>query len=151
MIHEIAHVGITVRDMEESIKFYRDILHLTYQGEMMMEGKETDALFGKENTKARVAYLKGTEEMISPPVELIQFLNEPAIEKSSSLFQTSISEICFYVKDIEKVYRHLLQEGVECISEPQTFDFTKDGFGKSKALYFKDPNGIILELMENID
>ncbi len=34
--------------------------------------------------------------------------------------------------------------------EPQLFDFTKYGFGKSKALYFKDPDGIILELMEKI-
>ena len=32
--------------------------------------------------------------------------------------------------------------------EPQFFDFTSDGFGKSKAVYFKDNDGIILELME---
>ena len=150
MIKDIMHVGITVSDMEQSIAFYRDILGLEFKGELIMEGKETDLLFARKNCKARVAYLNGSDQISAPPVELIQFLNEPAKNDASDLFKTSISEICFKVCDIEAVYRHLLANNVECLSAPQTFDFTEYGFGKSKALYFKDPDGIILEIMEQI-
>lgn len=150
MIREIMHVGITVSHMENSIKFYRDVLGLKFIGEIMMEGKETDLLFACENVKVRVAYLNGSNNLIAPPIELIQFLNKKTELDSATLTKTSISEICFKVTDIDAFYQHLLNHGVECLSGPQAFDFTAFHFGKSKALYFKDPDGIILELMEAI-
>ena len=151
MINEIVHVGITVKDMDTSIAFYRDVLGLSFQGELIMEGKETDLLFAMENCKVRVAYLNGSENIMAPPVELIQFLGGEMIGNEVHLCKNSISEICFKVNDIDSVYQHLLENGVECLSSPQEFDFTDYGFGKSKALYFKDPDGIILELMEAVN
>ncbi len=151
MLKEIMHVGITVRDIDKSIAFYRDVLGLTFQGELVMQGKETDLLFGRENCKVRVAYLNGNDNRMAPPVELIQFVGEEADRADSDLSKTSISEICFKVKDIDEEYKMLIKHGVECLSKPQYFDFTDYGFGKSKALYFKDPDGIILELMQTID
>lgn len=151
MLKEVMHIGITVSNIDKSIEFYRDILGLSFKGEILMEGKETDILFGRKNSKARVAYLNGSGEIIAPPVELIQFTDVDTENKERSLYRTSISEICFRVEDIDKVYKKLIEKGIECISEPQYFDFTEYGFGKSKAIYFRDPDGIILELMENIE
>lgn len=61
---------------------------------------------------------------------------------------TSISELCFYTDDIDAVYEKLIENNVECLSKPQYFDFSSQGFGKSKAFYFRDPDGIILEMMQ---
>ncbi len=151
MIKEVMHIGLTVSDMDKSIAFYRDILGLKYKGELIMEGEETDLLFARKNCRVRVAYLNGSDEVFAPPIELIQFLDENAEENTAKLTKISISEVCFNVSDIDKVYEHLVKNNVECLSAPQPFDFTKSGFGKSKALYFKDPDGIILELMQNIE
>lgn len=148
MIGAVMHIGLTVTDMDRSIAFYRDVLGLTFQGELIMEGEEANRLFQLENGRARVAYLNGSDHVQAPPVELIQFLDREADKDHAALTKTSISEICFMVTDIDRVYAHLVQQGVECLSAPQYFDFTASGFGKSKALYFKDPDGIILELME---
>ena len=149
MLKEIMHVGITVINIENSIKFYRDILGLTLKGQAIMEGKETDALFAMNNCKVKIAYLNGSDNIMSPPIELLEFVNNKTIKDKPQLNKISISEICFRVDNIEKVYKHLIDNNVECLSEPQEFDFTAYGFSKSKALYFKDPDGIILELMEN--
>ena len=149
MLKEIMHVGITVTNIENSIKFYRDILGLTLKGQAIMEGKETDKLFAMNNCKVKIAYLNGSDNIISPPIELLEFVNNKTIKDKPQLNKISISEICFRVDNIEKVYKHLIDNNVECLSEPQEFDFTAYGFSKSKALYFKDPDGIILELMEN--
>lgn len=148
MIGKIYHIGITVSDLDRSIAFYRDILGLEFQGEILMSGEETDKIFNRNNTKARLAYLNGAKNLQSPPVELIQFIGTPVNKVESDLFNTSISELCFYTDDIDAVYNYLIENDVECISEPAYFDFTKEGFGKSKAFYFKDPDGIILEVME---
>lgn len=151
MLKNILHVGLTVTNMDKSIAFYRDVLGLNFKGEMLMEGKETDLLFAKENCKVRIAYLNGSDDIMAPPIELLQFLDDSTIKDASSLNKTSISEVCFMVNDIDAAYKHLIDNGVECLSEPQEFDFRNYGFSKSKAIYFKDPDGIILELIEPIN
>ena len=52
MVGRIYHVGLIVSDLDRSIAFYRDILELEFQGEIFMEGEETDKMFRKENCKA---------------------------------------------------------------------------------------------------
>lgn len=148
MFKNITHIGLTVSDINKSISFYKDILGLTYIGQLEMSGQETEKLFNKKDCKAIVAYLNAAEDHNGPSVELIQFVGCDIKREKSDLFKTSISEICFVVDDINKEYERMKALGVEFISEPQDFDFTKDGFSKSKALYFKDPDGIILELMQ---
>lgn len=148
MIGRIYHVGLTVSDLDRSVAFYRDVLGLTYQGEMVMTGDATDALFQRKDCKVRVAYLNGSEHVEAPPVELIQFVGDAAEKEAPGLFTPSISELCFYTDAIDAVYEGLLSKGVDCLSPPVAFDFTDQGFGKSKAFYFKDPDGIILEMMQ---
>ncbi len=151
MLSSVAHIGLTVSNLDVSIAFYRDILGLNYIGEMMMGGEETAHLFQKEGCQARVAYLKGTKEQQAPSIELIQFLGQPIEHHQGNLFQTSISEVCFYTDDIDQSYTQLKNAGVEFLSEPQTFDSIKYGFGKSRAVYFRDPDGIILELIQPVE
>ena len=148
MVERIYHVGLTVSDLDRSIAFYRDILGLEFQGEIFMDGEETDRLFRMKDTKARVAYLNGSKAIEAPPIELIQFVDNKVKKVKGNLFTTSISEVCFYTDDIERVYNSLIENHVECLSEPQYFDFRADGFGKSRAFYFRDPDGIILEMMQ---
>ena len=150
MITDVLHIGVTVKDIDRSIAFYRDVMGLAFQGEILMEGPETDLLFRRKDCKARVAYLSGDKTLAGPPVELIQFILSDIEEDPADLFKTSISEICFETDDIWEEYRRMKELGVEFLSEPQEFDFTPYGFGKSMALYFKDPDGIILELIEKM-
>lgn len=151
MIGEVLHVGISVTDLDKSLDFYQNILGLSFEGKMIMEGIETDKLFARNNCKIKLAYLNGSDELLAPPIELIQFVSHDIDVSSSDLHKTSISEVCFKVEDIEYTYSRLKEKGIEFISKPQYFDFTSQGFGKSKAVYFKDPDGIILELLESID
>ncbi len=148
MTGQIYHVGLTVSDMDRSIRFYRDVLGLQFQGEILMEGPSTEAMFQRKNCKARVAYLNGSDKSGMPPVELIQFVDTTVHPQRADLFTTSVSELCFYTEDIEKMYQYLQEQQVECLSAPQSFDFTAGGFGKSKAFYFRDPDGIVLEMMQ---
>lgn len=148
MLQGIIHVGLTVTDLDRSVAFYRDALGLDYLGEMEMKGPETERLFQKKGCKARVAYLNGSQELAAPPVELIQFVGQEPERQAGDLFRTSISELCFATEDIDREYRRLKELGVEFVSEPQTFDSARYGFGKSRAVYLRDPDGIILELLQ---
>ena len=87
MVGRIYHVGLTVSDLDRSVAFYRDILGLEFQGEIFMEGKETDKMFRRANCKARVAYLNGSKAIETPPVELIQFVNSEIHKEQSDLLR----------------------------------------------------------------
>lgn len=151
MLGRIFHVGLTVSDLDRSVRFYRDVLGLRYQGEILMEGVETEALFQRRGCRARVAYLNGSDRLDAPPVELIEFEGVEVVRATPDLFSTSISELCFFVDDIEGFHRKMEGKGVECLSAPRTFDFASSGFGRSRAFYFRDPDGIVLEAMQPLD
>ena len=150
MFQSVAHIGFTVSDLDRSVAFYRDVLGLSYVGEMEMDGPETAALFQREGCTARVAYLS-TADKKAPPVELIQFTDKASQTGKPSLFTTSISELCFATENIDREYETLKAKGVRFLSEPQTFDSTAYGFGKSRAVYLFDPDGNILELIQPLD
>lgn len=151
MFKSVAHIGLTVKNLDASVAFYRDVLGLKYLGEMFMDGPETEKLFDKAGCCARVAYLKAHGSDSVPPVELIEFTSPQTYKDVPSLFKTSISELCFESDDIDKEYKRLSGLGVKFISAPQSFDSTRYGFGKSKAVYFYDPDGNILELIQSQD
>lgn len=128
MLNKIAHIGITVKDMEKSLDFYQNVLGLKLQAKAEMKGEETDRLFAKKNCHVKLSYLETTDKLSSPPIELIQFVSEEVELVPSSLSRTSISELCFATDDIDSFYQRLVEAGVECLSEPEIFDFTSDWF-----------------------
>ncbi|WP_308534141.1 VOC family protein [uncultured Peptoniphilus sp.] len=42
MIKTVAHIGLSVKNLDRSIEFHRDILGLHYKGKVGMEGPSSD-------------------------------------------------------------------------------------------------------------
>ena len=80
-------------------------------------------------------------------VELLQYHSHPDQTpiKNSASNQADCSHVAFTVDNLEKVYSKLCNMGIYCNSEPL---ISPDG--KAKVLYCHDPDGIILELVEEI-
>lgn len=150
MLGALAHVGITVRDMDKAVAFYRDVLGLRVLGEATIAGDEAERLTRIKGTVLRAVYLRGGTDLKGPPIELLHFL-EPATSSDlpqSQLTSPGITEVAFWVKDIEQTYEDLQARGVEFYSPPQLFDIA--GYGKVKAVYFWDPDGTTLELLQTV-
>ena len=148
MLGTVAHVGITVRNMDKALEFYRDVLGLKVLSDLTIEGEEASEITQVEGTKLRVVYLRNGEDRTGPPIELLHFV-EPAGEDGvpyARLTNPGITEVAFWVKDIEKTYEELCAKGVEFYSRPQLFEL--EGYDKLKAVYFRDPDGTTLELMQ---
>ncbi len=92
--------------------------------------------------------MRSEYDLKGPPLELLHFV-EPASEggkSSARLINPGITEVAFWVKDIEKTYADLCSRGVKFYSPPQLFEL--EGYGKVKAVYFGDPDGMTLELLQ---
>jgi glyoxylase I family protein len=148
MLGAFAHVGITVSDMERAIRFYRDLLGLKVVGDVTFDGEEADALTQEKGTKLRAVYLRSVEEAKGAPIELLHFISPVAEGRPyAGIKNPGITEVAFWVKDIERMYTDLTAQGVQFYSRPQLFDLDEY---KVKAVYFRDPDGTTLELLQRV-
>ena len=148
MISRIRHVGIVVKSLDESLKFYRDTLGLSmYRRYIEPPGEFIDRLVGRENVRLEWA------KMIIPEgglIELVQYHSHSgtnANERSDSADSNKIgsSHVSLTVDDLSKTFDELSKSGYKCNSEPL---LSPDG--KVKILYCYDSDGFILELIEDL-
>ena len=147
----VAHVGITVRDMDRAVEFYRDTLGLKVIGDVTIDGQEASTVTQVPHARLRAVYLRYKDDPSSPPIELLHFI-EPVGNDGRpypGLTNPGITEIAFWVRDIDQTYEELRAKGVEFYSAPQVFDLEGEGYGTIKAVYFRDPDGTSLALMQN--
>ena len=148
MLGAFAHVGITVSDMDRALHFYRDLLGLQVVGDVTFAGEEADELTQEQNVTLRAVYLRSPDDKKGAPIELLQFVSPLATgEPYPGIANPGITEVAFWVQDIEKIYADLKAQGVSFYSPPQLFELESY---KVKAVYFRDPDGTTLELIQNV-
>jgi len=59
-----------------------------------------------------------------------------------------IVRVALACDDVDKAYNDLKVKGVEFLSPPQEVDLERPGQMPIKVVCFKDPDGIVLELVE---
>lgn len=142
-IQRIDHVGVIVNDLSAAKEFFLDF-GLEVKGEWEMEGDLMGYAVGLNDVKVACVGLGTTD---GPTwIELIKFYS-PSDEKDiQQPFANTlgIRHIAFTVEDIEAVVAKLKKKGTEIFSEIQQYEESY------KLCYVRGPEGIILELAEEI-
>jgi catechol 2,3-dioxygenase-like lactoylglutathione lyase family enzyme len=141
--HRIDHVGIIVNDLAAAKAFFVDF-GLEVQGEGELEGEWLDYIVGLKDVKSAFAFLRTPEGEAN--IELIQFhrpVDQNGIQKPFAN-TLGIRHIAFVVEDIEAIVAKLKKKGTEIFGEIQNYE---DSY---KLCYVRGPEGIILELVEQI-
>lgn len=147
---DVPVVGITVSDLEKSLRFYTEVLPFEKESEYVLQGSELARLynFPGENPKVSVVRLRLGDERI----ELMQFGGTgtparaiPADSRSNDLW---FQHLAIVVSDMQSAYQWLKGNKVTYVSSsPQTLpDYLPNAAGIS-AFYFRDPDGHNLELI----
>ena len=143
-IRRIDHVGIIVNDLPAAKAFFLDF-GLEIQGEWEAEGEWVDRVVGLQDVQAACVMLRTPDG--EAQVELVQF-DRPADENGVQrpLANTlGIRHIAFVVDEIEAVVAKLKARGAELFGEIQNYE------NIYKVCYVRGPEGIILELAEEIN
>lgn len=145
MALSVRHAGLVVRDLERSLAFYRDIIGLKVRARMTESGEYIEKVVGIPGAVLEWAKLECPEGSL---VELIEYKKGmgPAEEnEKASADRRGFSHVAFTVRDIEDMYRTLNGRGFHCNNPPET---SPDGL--VKVMYCHDPDGIIVELVEEL-
>jgi catechol 2,3-dioxygenase-like lactoylglutathione lyase family enzyme len=139
------HVGITVKDLDASIRFYHDVLGLPFANEPSpwFEGEELGPAVGVPGAALRqVSLLLGDTVF-----ELLEYSRPPS-QTSEPLGSNSLgaSHVAFHVDDIEATKAELEAKGIEFYSPVNVVD--EGVLAGWRWVYFNDPDGYPLELVE---
>jgi methylmalonyl-CoA/ethylmalonyl-CoA epimerase len=129
-VNKINHIGIAVADVDEALKFWRDIM-----------GLKLDHIEDVPSSKAKVAFLPVGDS----DVELVFPTSEDApIAKFLAEKGGGIHHLCIEVDDISAMLTTLKSKGVRLIDEePKVLPGRKMAF-----IHPKSTGGVLLELYE---
>lgn len=132
------HVGIVVRDLQESISFYRDTLGFEVMVEFTITGSGFATAIGIDDVTGQFAHLDGGTTRI----ELIQYDSADTGDEMKPLTEPGAKHIAFTVADIETMYDNLPEE-TSCVSPPQQIETG------TTVLFLRDPDGNFLEIVQS--
>lgn len=131
MVVKVDHIGIAVKNLEESLKFYEEILGMKCKGTEVIEEQ-----------KVKVAFLPiGDTE-----AELLESTDEEGpIAKYIEKKGEGIQHIAYRVENIEKAIAEMKEKGIRMIDEKPRY-----GAGGAKIAFIhpKSTHGVLIELCE---
>ena len=139
------HVGITVADLDASIRFYHDVLGLEFANEPSpwFDGEELSRGVGVPGAALRqVSLLVGDTTL-----ELLEYRSPPS-ETDGPLRSNDrgASHVAFAVADIEATKAELEAKGIEFYGPVNVVN--EGVLAGWRWVYFEDPDGYPLELVE---
>lgn len=138
------HAGVTVRDMDASLRFYRDALGLELVSRIRGGGRAAWAVLGFEAEAVQVAFLRipGTAAQI----ELFEFEGVERHGASARPCDFGSGHFCLYVDDAEAMLERVQALGYS--SRSDVVRFGGEPFGGARAVYLVDPDGYHVELFQ---
>lgn len=125
------HIVLRVRDLEQALRFYRDILHLPIS--FLEEYRAGHRLF----VSARVGE------------QLVDLVPDPTYDPREGLEKGGLSHFCLQVHpgELANIISWLKKQGVNVLEEQPSLRVGARGIGLS--VYITDPDGYVVELKEH--
>jgi catechol 2,3-dioxygenase-like lactoylglutathione lyase family enzyme len=145
-VRAVESVGITVGDMERSLRFFTEVLGFEKVSDAEVAGADYERLQGVFGIRMRVVGLRLGEELL----ELTEYLAPKGrpVPLDSRGNDRWFQHVAIVVRDMDQAYRRLRQHGVGHASTgPQRLPDWNPNAGGIEAFYFRDPDGHYLELI----
>lgn len=139
-ISTIRHTGIVVTDMQKSLPFYRDLLGMEVWADFCDESSYVQAVTNVPGAKIWMVKLKAND---GTSIELLQYLSHPQEPRPVRACDVGCNHIAFQVDDLDALYERLTVAQIRFHTMP-----TLSPDGGAKVTYCRDPEGVIVELVE---
>ncbi|MCI4372408.1 MAG: VOC family protein [Thermoplasmata archaeon] len=122
---KLLHTSITVRSMDESLRFYTEVLGLEFERRRTIP----------EN-KAEIAFVK--DPMSGGRIELTHWDGKDTFEAGEQL-----DHLAFEVEDLDRFLLRIRTKGIRIAKEPYQISG-----GSTRLAFILDPNDVWIELIE---
>ena len=136
------HVGLTVRDVEKSIRFYCDVVGMEESAPQEHASTQFDKLTSNPGARLKVVMLKGGGFHL----QLIQYLAGGGETLRPHHNNIGSPHFSFFVPDVAAKYKEVQQRGDVEITSGLVINASKT----LHSFYVNDPDGVPVEFLERI-
>ncbi len=141
MVKEFLHVGIGVKDLEKSVRFYTEVMGMEEEYRTHNEGEKISRIVGVKDVDMDVCVVKKSNVRI----ELLDYKNDGLKKQNKHIGQAEpgLIHLAFLVDDVDKEYERIMSLGFEFNAPPMVA--RENG---PKITYFKGPDNVVIEIFE---
>jgi catechol 2,3-dioxygenase-like lactoylglutathione lyase family enzyme len=142
-VSSTGHTGITVSDLDRSIQFYRDVLGLPVSEPVHCTGEMFEKVTGIPGAEIDISFVRAPGHVI----ELLCFRKpEGRLRSSLRSCDAGFWHLALKVSDLPRVVAAVGRAGFQPLSAIQS---VREGpLNGLKVVYVRDPDGVVLELIE---
>lgn len=137
--HHLNHVGVTVRDLERSLAFYRDVVGMEVYSRRRMQGDWFDTLTHNSGADIDVAMLR----LDGFVLQLVQYLAGGGDTLPLAHHHVGNPHLCIDVADVEAKHRDASARGG--LDPTPIVDILGSGI---RSFYVHDPDGLPVEFVQ---
>lgn len=143
MVNAVRHVGVVVQDVEQALDFWINTFNFNVISDNQEPSPYIDALLDLNSPDLRTIKLQDQKGFL---LELLHFRNQPDTKLSNQeLTSTGLTHIALTLVDLDSIYDKLVKNGYKSVSE-----ILIPPNGKVKVVFFRGPENLLLELVEEI-
>lgn len=139
------HTGFITHDLESTLAFWTGTMG--FEAVPVVERSEpwVEAFTGIPGASLRIAHLFG----FGAHLEFIEFARAGAAATPLAVNLPATGHVCFKVPDLQKVHDAIIAAGGSGAGRITTI--TEGKIAGSRGLYMRDPNGVLIEILQIVE
>ncbi len=138
---ELFHIGLTVKNLERSVAFYRDVIGLKEGKTLTLKSKTYQAYMNNPEAYIRYMYLtSGTFTL-----QLIEYVEGGGDALRAEHNRVGCPHLAFRVPDADAKYQEIQKRG-----DGKVISDIVQLSPQSRIFYAKDPDGVLIEFCQDL-
>lgn len=140
----VHHIGVTVAELERSIRFWERLLGATARDRRLLHGPQVGVMVGYEGVRIDSCWI---DLPGGPSLELLQYMDRDEAPYDPGTAHPGNVHVCLTVADMDAAHAHAVTCGATPVSE-RPIDVAAGPRAGSRLAYLRDPDGVTIELLE---
>lgn len=156
MLLGVQHTGFITKNIDQLYDFYTKLPGVKVIVDMyVLDDYVIKSLSGYKTAKTKMFWIQigkdqaqSQEDLNTSRVEFIEYLEPVGKDFDLENNSSGNAHVSICTDDIDQEYQRLVQKGIKFSCPPITIDSAGNAMDGVKVVYFQDPDGRTVELME---